>query len=175
MLKHLLLLILLFSVSGAPAGTRSPDTYFFNQSFGDLKSELAGAKKAGKEGVLVVFEIADCPYCQAMRDHVLSQTEVQEYYRKHFAIFAFDIKGDSPLTDFNGKPVIEKQFAATYQIKNSPSFQFFDLNGKPTARYTGITKGGTKEFLALGRYVAEGGYKNGTFADYWKKRQAATP
>lgn len=175
MLKRLLPLILLLLVTGALAGTRSPNTHFFNQSFGDLQSELANAKKTGKEGILVVFEIENCPYCHAMRDNVLSQTEVQDYYRKHFSIFAFDIKGDTALTDFNGKPAIEKQFAATYQIKNSPSFQFFDLTGKPTARYTGVTKGGPKEFLALGRYVAEGSYKNGTFADYWKKRQAAAP
>lgn len=175
MLKRLLPLILLLLTSGALAGTRSPDTYFFNQSFGDLKSELANAKKAGKAGILVMFEIDNCPYCHAMRDNVLSQREVQDYYRKHFAIFAFDVRGDTPLVDFNGKPILEKQFSAAYQVKISPSFQFFDINGKPTARFTGVTKGGPKEFLALGHYVVEGSYKNGTFADYWKKRQAAVP
>jgi thioredoxin-related protein len=169
MLQRLLPLILLLLTSGALAGTRSPDTYFFNQSFGDLKSELANAKKAGKKGILIMFEMDNCPYCQAMRDNVLSRRDVQDYYRKYFVSFAFDIKGDTPLVDFNGKSVLEKQFSAAYQIKTSPTFQFFDIDGKPTAHFTGVTKGGAGEFLALGHYVLEGSYKKGAFADYWKK------
>lgn len=173
MLKRLLpLVLLLFFTAGAPAETRNPNSHFFDQSFGDLKAELANARKDGKEGILVVFEMEGCPYCRAMREKILSQSEVQDYYRKHFAIFTFDVKGDTALVDFNGKATIEKHFAAEFQAKYTPTFQFFDLSGKPTARFTGVAKGGVKEFLALGRYVVEKDYKNGAFADYWKKQQA---
>jgi len=166
MLKRLFPLLLLFFAAGASAETRNPDAYFFDQTFGDFKAELDNARKDGKKGALVMFELADCPYCHAMREHVLSQSEVQDYYRKHFVIFTIDAKGDTALVDFSGKATIEKHFADQYQIKFTPLFQFFDLNGKPTARFTGIAKGGVKEFLALGRYVVEAAYENGSFDKY---------
>lgn len=169
MLKRLLPLVLIFFAAGVLAETRNPDSYFFDQSFGDLKSELANARKDGKAGILVMFEMEGCPYCRAMRERVLSQSEVQDYYRKHFAIFTIDVKGDTALVDFSGKPAIEKQFAAGFQVKYTPVFQFFDLAGKPTTQFTGVAKGGVREFLALGRYVVEGGYKNGSFVEYKKK------
>jgi thioredoxin-related protein len=164
MLKRLLLLILLlFFAAGAAAETRNPDSHFFEQTFGDLRAELANVKKAGKQGILVMFEIEGCPYCHAMREKVLSQSEVQDYYRKHFSIFTIDVKGDTALVDFQGKQTTEKRFAAVYQIKYTPVFLFFGLDGKPAARFNGVAKGGVREFLALGRYVAEGDYRNGSF------------
>jgi len=172
MLKRLLPLLLLILVSGASAETRNPDSYFFDQTFGDLKADLDNAAKSGKKGALVMFEMEGCPYCHAMREHVLSQSEVQDYYRKHFVIFTIDIKGDTPLVDFAGKPTIEKRFADQYQVKVTPVFQFFDLNGKPTARLSGIAKGGVKEFLALGRYVVEGAYEDISFDQYKRKNKA---
>lgn len=172
MLKRLLPLILLLLVSaGASAAPRNPDTHFFDQTFGDLKAELDNARKDGKKGALVMFEMEGCPYCKAMREHVLNQPEVQDYYRKHFVIFTIDVKGDTELTDFQGKRVIEKEFAAQFQVKVTPVFQFFDLDGKPTVRHTGIAKGGVKEFLALGRYVAEGAHENSSFAEYKRKNK----
>lgn len=171
MLKRLLPLILLFFIASVHAETRNPDAHFFDQTFGDLKAELDNARKDGKQGALVMFELSDCPYCHAMREHVLSQSEVQDYYRKHFVIFTVDAKGDTALVDFQGKPTIEKHFATEYQIKFTPVFQFFDLNGKPTARFTGIAKGGVKEFLTLGRYVVEAAYVNGSFEQYKRKNK----
>ena len=60
-------------------------------------------------------------------------------------------------------------FSKGFQVKYTPVFQFFDLAGQPTARFTGIAKGGVGEFLALGRYVVEKSYQNGSFAEYKKK------
>ncbi len=169
MLKAFLPILFLLCSAVVHAQPRNPDAYFFDQTFGDLKAELATARQEGKRGALVMFEMEGCPYCRAMRDKVLNQPEVQEYYRKHFAIFSIDVKGDKPLVDFSGANVAEKDFATRYNAKYTPTFQFFDLDGKPTASFTGVAKGGVKEFLALGRYVVEGAYQKGSFADYLKK------
>lgn len=172
LLKRLLPLFLMLLLSAtAAAETRNPDAHFFDQTFGDLKADLDNARKSGKKGALVMFEMEGCPYCKAMREHVLNQSEVQDYYRKHFVIFSIDVKGDTELTDFSGKPASEKQFAAQFRVKVTPMFQFFDLDGKPTVSHVGIAKGGVKEFLALGRYVAEGAYEDGSFAQYKRKNQ----
>lgn len=172
LLKRLLPLLFLLLLAGtAGAEARNPDAHFFDQTFGDLKADLDNARKSGKKGALVMFEMEGCPYCKAMREHVLNQSEVQDYYRKHFAIFSIDVKGDTELTDFSGKPVSEKQFAAQFRVKVTPVFQFFDLDGKPTVSHVGIAKGGVKEFLALGRYMAEGAYEDMSFAQYKRKNK----
>jgi thioredoxin-related protein len=172
LLKRLLPLFFLLVLAGtAGAETRNPDAHFFDQTFGDLKADLDNARKSGKKGALVMFEMEGCPYCKAMREHVLNQSEVQDYYRKHFVIFSIDVKGDTELTDFSGKRATEKEFATQFRVKVTPVFQFFDLDGKPAATHVGIAKGGVKEFLALGRYVAEGAYEDGSFAQYKRKNK----
>jgi thioredoxin-related protein len=49
---------------------------------------------------------------------------------------------------------------------------FFDLDGKPVARYTGATSG-VDEFMWLGEYVAEGQYNDMPFAKYKRLKQTA--
>lgn len=165
---RLLPLLLLFWATLGIAQPRNPDAHFFTQTFGDLKAELNTAREEGKKGVLVMFEMEGCPYCRKMRETVLNQPEVQDWYRKHFVIFSINVWGETPLVDFSGANLLEKQFAARFNVKYTPVFQFFDLDGKPTAGFNGAPKGGAKEFMELGRYVADGAYKNGGFAEYRK-------
>ncbi len=170
MVKFLMSLVLcLFAASGW-AETRDVQQHFFNQHLGDLKAELDTAKQEGKQGILLMFEMDDCPFCHRMKQTILNQSEVQDYYRKHFLIFAVDTEGANALTDFAGKAATEKKFALDHRVRATPAFLFFDLSGQPLTRYTGAARD-VKEFMALGRYVAEGAYKNMPFARY--KQQAA--
>lgn len=170
MVKFLMALVLcLFAASGG-AETRDVQQHFFNQHLGDLKAELDTAKSEGKEGVLLMFEMDDCPFCHRMKQTILNQAEVQDYYRKHFLIFSVDTEGANALTDFAGKATTEKLFALDHRVRATPVFMFFDLNGKSLTRFTGAARD-AREFMALGRYVAEGAYKDMPFARY--KQQAA--
>jgi len=159
------LLLFMLSASTSFAETRDVEKYFFDQKLGDFKGELVTAKKEGKQGVLLMFELEDCPFCHRMKTTILNQSEVQDYYRKHFLIFSVDAKGDSPMVDFKGKETTEKQFALEYRIRATPVFAFFDLEGKPTTRFTGAAKD-SKEFMQFGRYVVEDHYKSMPFAKY---------
>ena len=116
-----------------------------------------------------MFEMEDCPFCHRMKQTILSQSEVQDYYRQHFLIFSVDSEGANALTDFAGKETTEKKFALDNRIRATPVFVFFDLDGKPLTRFTGAAKD-TKEFMALGHYVVDGAYKTMPFAKY--KQQA---
>lgn len=165
MKKLFLSLLLCFFSLAAWAETRDVGQYFFNSHFGDLKAELETAKKEGKQGILLMYEMDDCPFCHRMKQTILNQSEVQDYYRKHFLIFAVDTEGANTLTDFSGKETTEKKFALEQRVRATPVFMFFDLNGKRTALYTGATKD-VGEFMALGRYVVEGGYKTMPFSKY---------
>lgn len=164
-----MLLLLALLVPPALAETRDPGQHFFQPKLGDLKDDLAAARAEGKAGVLLMFEMDDCPFCDRMKHTVLNQSEVQDYYRRHFAIYPIDTRGDAPLIDFQGRETTEKAFALEQRARATPVFIFYDLDGRPVTRFTGATQT-ADEFLLLGRYVAEGHYKAMPFNVY--KRQA---
>ena len=69
---------------------RDPYQYFFEQTLGDLTEELEIAREEGKQGVFVFFEMDECPFCHRMKQTVLNQPEVQEYFRR---VFSFAVDG----------------------------------------------------------------------------------
>ncbi|MGD8559497.1 MAG: thioredoxin fold domain-containing protein, partial [Gammaproteobacteria bacterium] len=131
---------------------RDPYTYFFHDTFGDFSEELARAKDEGKEGILVFFELDECPFCHRMKQTVLNQPEVQEYFRKHFLNFAVDIEGDVEITDFRGNARTQKEWSTKVnRVRATPVFAIYNLEGKQVVRYTGATTG-IEEFMWLGEY-----------------------
>jgi len=99
----LFLLGLLFSLPLAAGQTRDPQTHFFQETFGDFQEELQTARDEGKDGILIVFELDECPFCHRMKQTVLNRPEIQDWYRKHFRIFSVDIEGDTEIVDFKGR------------------------------------------------------------------------
>ncbi len=169
----LLLCFPVFSMGQSDA-PRDPYQYFFNDTWGDFSEELTNAKAAGKTGILIFFEMDECPFCHWMKDNVLNQPEVQAYFRKHFLNFAVDIEGDVEITGFHGKTMTQKTFAQKInRVRATPVFAFYNLEGKRIARYTGRTAN-VQEFMWLGEYVADGHYKEMSFVKYkrLKKREA---
>jgi thioredoxin-related protein len=165
-------IVLTCSLASATTG-RDPGKYFFDETFGNFQEELRLARQDGKQGVLIFFEQEGCPFCHRMKTTVLNQPEVQDYYKKHFHIFSVDINGDLEITDFQGQPVTQKEFAfKQYNVRATPVFAFFNLDGRLVDRYTGPTKN-AREFLWLGEYVADGHYQSETFAQFKRGKQQA--
>jgi thioredoxin-related protein len=155
----------------AVAEVRDAESYFFNETFGNFAEELVNAKEQGKKAVLLMFQQQDCPYCHRMRTTVLNQKRVQDYYRESFLIFQVDIEGDLEITDFNGQPMLEKDFAfRKNRVRATPVFAFFDLSGKRVARYTGATTD-ADEFMLLGNYVVNEIYRTMSFNRYKRDQQ----
>ena len=155
------------------AQTTDPSLGFFNNGFGDFSEELENAKSEGKQGVLIMFEMDECPFCHRMKTTVLSDPKVQEYFKNHFLIFSVDIEGDVEITDFTGVAMSQKDFALkSYRVRATPVFAFFDLEGKLITKYTGATRD-ADEFLRLGNYVVEGHYKETTFQQYKREPRGA--
>lgn len=163
-------LLFIFSLGTASAETRDAQEYFFDVKMGDFKSELATAKKEGKSGILIMFELSDCPFCYRMKHTILNQSEVQDYYHQHFLIFPVDIRGDLAMVDFKGKDTTEKAFSIEHRVYGTPVFDFFDLDGKLITRFPGTAKD-VNEFMLLGKCVVEGACKTSSFTAY-KKKQA---
>jgi len=166
--------LLLLPVAAGAEALRDPDNAFFHQSLGDFGEELAIAREEGKSGLLLFFEMDECPFCARMKRDVLNRVEVQDYYRQHFRIIPVDIEGDIEIVDFQGQSIAEKDFAFQInRVRATPVFLFYDLDGKQVARYTGATSG-IDEFLWLGEYVVQGVYRDMPFAKYKRLRRQQT-
>lgn len=166
------IVLVCLSVCVQASEIRSPADYFFDQTLGDLDVNLEEARELGKRGILIFFELDECPFCHRMKTMVLNRRQVQEYYKERFLIYALDIESDSELTDFEGNATTEKDFftQVTRNRHATPVFAFFDLEGKLVVRYTGATSG-IDEFLWLGQYASEGIYEKMSFAKYKRGRR----
>ena len=164
-------LALSFITSAVAATTaRDPYAHFFNDTFGDFAEELQNAKEQGKKGIMVFFEMDECPFCHYMKKNVLNQPQVQEWYRDNFLLFVVDIEGDVEMTDFAGKTTTQKAFAEVNRVRATPVIAFFDLEGKPIHRHTGRTAG-VDEFMWMGEYVAEGVHQDMPFSRYKREKK----
>ncbi|MFN2308777.1 MAG: thioredoxin family protein [Gammaproteobacteria bacterium] len=173
MIARWLLLLCLLGAGTAAAELRDAQPHFFDQTLGDFQDELETARAEGKQGILIFFEMDECPFCHRMLETVFNRPEVQAYFKTHFLIFRLDIEGDVLITDFQGRSLKEKDFAfREHRVRATPVLMFFDLHGQPVTRYTGATAD-AEEFLLLGRYVVEGAHADMSFARYKRAQRPA--
>lgn len=171
-LTPLLLALCTLTVAGSGyAESRDPEQHFFHQSFNNLVEEVAIVRQQNLTGLVVMFSDEDCPWCQKMKATVMSQPSVQDYYREHFRVLHIDTRGDTPITDFNGEEMSEKDFAfKIHRVRATPVFIFFDQQGNPVQRYTGATRD-VAEFLWLAEFVVSGDYQRTSFTKYKRQRR----
>ncbi len=164
-------IILAGKAAFAVEAPRDPYKFFFNETWGDFQEELKNAAAEGKKGVLIFFEMDECPFCHYMKMNILNQPSVQEYYRKNFLLFPVDIEGDIEIKNFNGKSVKQKDFAfKEHRVRATPVIAFFDLKGNRIFRHTGKTSG-VEEFMWMADYVVNEKYKTMPFTTYKRQRR----
>lgn len=174
------LLLCLLPLTAQSAAPRDPYRFFFEQSLGDLTEELEIAREEGKRALFVFFEMDECPFCHRMKQAVLSQPEVQAYFKQHFHSLTIDIEGDVEIVDFAGEDTTQKEFARSQRVRATPLMAFFDLEGERIFKYVGATAG-VDEFLWMGEYIAEEIYlqkddsgRNIRFTRYKKMKKNGT-
>jgi len=151
---------------------RDPYKYFFNETWGDLPEELQKAKDEGKKGILIFFELVECPFCHYMKKNVLNQAKVQKFYRKHFLNFVVDIEGDVEMVNLKGETVKQKDFAKKNRVRATPVIAYYNLDVKMIYRHTGKTSG-VDEFMWLGEYIVKELYKKKIRFSRYKKQKRA--
>ena len=150
-------LVLLFNAQVFASTARDPYQYFFEQTLGDLSEELQIAKDEGKKGVFLFFEMDECPFCHRMKTTILSQSDIQDFFRQNFRSISIDIEGDLELVDFAGNTTTQKAFSSMNRVRATPVMAFYDLEGNQVVRFTGAASG-TEEFLWLTEYYLQGVY-----------------
>ena len=146
---------------------------WFVDSFLELADDLQTAADGGKR-LAVMWELKGCPYCKETHFVNFADPEINAYVRDNFDVLQLNLIGSRIVTDFDGEEMSEKELARKYQIRFTPTFQFFPdsvdgLADKPApdrevARAPGYLK--PPHFLAMFRFVRENAYENGSFRNY---------
>lgn len=164
--------MLAFSAVASDA-VRDPYSHFFQDTFGDFTEEIEDARESGMKGVVIFFEMDECPFCERMRETVLNRADVQDYYRERFRIFTVDIEGDTEVVDFDGNEMPAKDFAfKVNKVRATPVIAFYDLDGRRVVRFTGAVRN-WQEFLWLGEFAADGYYHKTNFTRFKRAKRAA--
>lgn len=161
-----------FAAPVAAAARDSVET-FFMPFFGDLKAELEVARERRCRGIVLIYEMDGCPFCERLKRVALRLPEVRQYYHANFQIFRIDVRGSTALTTFDGDEITESSFAIRQRVRATPTTAFHDLAGNEVTRLLGPPTDAA-EFLMLGRYVAGEHYKSVPFAAFRQaqKREA---
>jgi thioredoxin-related protein len=150
---------------------------WFLESFLDLADDLEGARKEGKR-FAIMWELRGCPYCKETHLVNFTQPRISDYVKANFEVLQLNIIGSRKVTDFDGQELSEKEMAAKYGVRFTPTFQFFGegpLKDLPPARREVSRASGymlPDDFLAMFRYVREKAYEGKSFRDYLKSRQS---
>ena len=153
---------------------------WFLDSFLELADDLKSTAAAGKQ-LAVIWEQAGCPYCRDTHLVNFAQKSIEDYVRDHFEVIELNLHGSRIVTDFDGEKLGEKQLAAKYGVRGTPTIQFFpdseDLGRKaPREREVNRIQGylAPKDFLRMFAFVAERAYERGSLRDYLR-RPASLP
>ncbi len=148
---------------------------WFLESFLDLPDDLETARKEGKRFV-IMWELRGCPYCKETHFVNFAQPRIANYVKSNFEVLQLNIIGSRKVTDFDGTELSEKELAAKYGVRFTPTFQFFAENAStlknlpPEKREVARSPGYMlpDDFLAIFRYVREKVYESKSFRDYLK-------
>ena len=151
---------------------------WFLDSFLELSDDLKGAAAAGKQ-LAVIWEQRGCPYCRDTHLINFARKDIETYVRDHFEVLELDLHGSRLVTDFDGKQIGEKQLAAKYGVRGTPTIQFFpgrdDLGTKaPREREVNRIQGylAPKDFIRMFAFVGERAYEHGSLRDFLRKQSS---
>ena len=146
---------------------------WFLESFLDLADDLEDAHKAGKR-FAIMWELKGCPYCTETHFVNFARADIASYVKTNFEVLQLNIIGSRRVADFDGAELGEKELAAKYEVRYTPTFQFFPERAAPlkslppaqreVARAPGYLR--PEDFLAFFRFVREKAYESKSFRDF---------
>ena len=150
---------------------------WFWDSFLIMNEDLADAHSNGKRFV-VFWELKGCPYCKETHRVNLAQPLILDYVKSNFSVLQLNVIGSRIVTDFDGEELSERALAQKWQVKFTPTIQFFtdDVDaakgrtGKQNevARIPGYFK--PEHFIAMFKFVREEAYKTQKFHEYVRQQ-----
>jgi thioredoxin-related protein len=136
---------------------------WFKDSFLDLRDDLAEANKAGRR-LVVLFVQNGCPYCHALIERNLAQTDIEQTMRKHFDVVLINMWGDREVHGLDGGKTMEKELAAALKVQFTPTLLFFNEKGEVVLRLNGYLP--PQRFKTAIEYVATRQENTISYRDY---------
>lgn len=122
----------------------------------------AAVEEAASEGnnLIVMFHQNGCPYCDKMRKRVFPNPKVDAYFSGKFTLIEINMKGSLEAVSHTGEAKTEKEYADEMRVRATPMIVFYSKDTKVALRLVGYQD--PEMFLAAGRYVHNGVFKDGT-------------
>jgi thioredoxin-related protein len=152
---------------------RADDPAWFKTSFLDLREDLAEARAAGKQGLMVLFSTEGCAYCKAFIERSLKDPAIGARVREHFDTLHLEIFDDAGMKDLQGRSLPVKDFARREGAAFSPTLLFYGLDGKPMHRVVGYQS--PERFRTVLDYVAGGHHRTLSYRDYLARQASGRP
>ena len=148
---------------------------WFLESLLELADDLAATSEK-KKRLAIMWELRGCPYCKETHLVNFARPDISAFVQQNFDILQLNLIGSREVVDFDGEKLPEKRLAQKYDVRYTPTFQFFPdsaaaLAGKkPRQREVARAQGymHPPQFLAMFRYVTERAYEKGSLRDYLK-------
>ena len=151
---------------------------WFLESFLELNDDLKSAAGNGKR-FAIMWELKGCPYCKETHFVNFARPDINDFVRGKFDVLQLNLIGSRTVTDFDGEQMAERDLAAKYGIRFTPTIQFFpgSVDGlaadEPHKREVSRVQGYLKpdHFLKMFQFVDGRHYEKGSFRD-WLKTQS---
>lgn len=151
---------------------------WFLESFLELGDDLKAAAGNGRR-FAVMWELKGCPYCKETHFVNFARPDINAFVRDKFDVLQLNLIGSRMVKDFDGEELQERDLAAKYGIRFTPTLQFFPYSDagmaaqEPQKREVARAQGYLKpdHFLKMFQYVEGSHYKGGSFRD-WLKTQS---
>ena len=151
--------------------------WFVQDTFFDMKEELAAAREEGKHFV-VIIEQKGCPYCKMMHEKYFGEMpEICDLMRNNFRVLQVNLRGSQEVTDFDGTTLPENEWAKRYGADWTPFILFFRPDADsmqvedPKKRLITYMRGlpNPFNFKAYLLYVTEKAYEKQDFMSYLRE------
>ncbi len=163
--------IVLAKTEGVLPGLQNPGFVeppaWFKSSFLELAEDIADAASENKR-VLFFFYQDGCPYCEKLVNVNFAQKAISDKTRQNFDVVAINMWGDREVTDYNGKVMSEKDFAASLRVMFTPTLVFFNEKGQVALRLNGYFP--PAKFDVALDYVTEKQESTIRFRDYLQSK-----
>ena len=140
-----------------------------NQSFLDLKEDLAEAAAAGKH-FAIIWEQRGCPYCRELHRVNFAKDKIRNYVKDNFTVLQLNMWGSKKVTDLDGEELEERALARKWRVQFTPTINFFGPKAEDTARKTEVMRmpGYFKpfHFVSMFEFVKDEAYKDQQFQRY---------
>lgn len=137
----------------------------------DLENLLKSSLDMGKQGLMVVFSMPDCRYCEQFSGETLRNPEIGEKVQENFLSVHLDISDNRSIVTPDGRALTIREFAKNERVFGTPAVYFYGDQGDRLARKMGSLP--EQRFAHVIDFVTQRHYQTSSMSGYLIKKEMA--